>query len=313
MVGFQVPLASGKQSAANADEEDEELALAKRERHLDRLERAAHARTQTLVSMALGLGAERSELALRMQAMVDAGVLEARQLMDCLPEVPVQGAWEAQHTAMMVRRQTIQSRETMLDHIQRASDELMDSMARMRWVLGQMDGRIKALATTPPKPPAPSSDEATAQSLEEALSAATDAAEVAEKDTPEAAAAEVVVAPQPAAAERRTAPRVQLSCEVGLDTETNFYSGFAWDLSSGGLFVTCFDHMEIGQEVDISFVLPDGTRVAASCQVRWVREHDGSGSHVLPGVGLQFASIDPEAQRAIEGFVQQREPMFYPD
>lgn len=120
------------------------------------------------------------------------------------------------------------------------------------------------------------------------------------------------VAPAPARAERRAFPRVRLETEVTLQSDSNFYSGFAEDVSSGGLFVATHKYQPVGSTVDVSFQL--GNRVVeATGMVRWIREIDDKNPDVLPGMGIQFTSVPVDAQRDILQFVKAREPLFYAD
>ncbi len=113
--------------------------------------------------------------------------------------------------------------------------------------------------------------------------------------------------------EKRLLPRTRLDCEVDLNTESNFYSGFAHNVSSGGLFVATFDLMPAGSEVDLRFSLPSGTTIETRAVVRWVRDVNDLTSDVWPGMGLQFQDIPDEARAAIDRFVREREPLFFPD
>jgi uncharacterized protein (TIGR02266 family) len=110
--------------------------------------------------------------------------------------------------------------------------------------------------------------------------------------------------------DRRREDRTRVSCEVSLESESNFFGGFAWDLSTGGLFVASFDQIPVGTSVDITLTLLGGNVVEARGVVRWVRDLDGSNPTALPGVGLQFVDLAPEALESIRSFLKARDPMF---
>ena len=57
-------------------------------------------------------------------------------------------------------------------------------------------------------------------------------------------------------AERRTAPRIELEIEVGLETEHNFYTGLTQDISSGGIFVATPLSYRVGEKMVVRFTLP---------------------------------------------------------
>ena len=112
---------------------------------------------------------------------------------------------------------------------------------------------------------------------------------------------------------RRASPRLSLTAEVDLSSDTNFFSGFSTDIAAGGLFIASLTPLEVGTVVTMKFSLPDGTEITTSGDVRWVRVFDERCPQMLPGMGIQFVDLNPNAKAAIEQFIAQREPMFFPD
>ncbi len=112
---------------------------------------------------------------------------------------------------------------------------------------------------------------------------------------------------------RRASPRVRLTAEVDLSSDTNFFSGFSTDIAEGGLFIASLTMLEVGEVVTIAFTLPDGTEINTTGEVRWVRAFDERSPQTLPGMGVAFGELGPKAAAAIESFIAQREPMFFPD
>jgi uncharacterized protein (TIGR02266 family) len=117
--------------------------------------------------------------------------------------------------------------------------------------------------------------------------------------------------PPPGKPAQRISPRVAMQAVVDLNSDDNFFNGFSSNISDGGLFVATVDLKPIGTEVDLSFSLPSGERVAAHGVVRWVREIDDKHPESFPGLGIQFTRLTEPAQQAIGHFVESREPMFY--
>lgn len=110
-------------------------------------------------------------------------------------------------------------------------------------------------------------------------------------------------------ANRRYSRRVQLDVDIGLHSETNFFVGFAEDISDGGLFVATYDLMPVGTELTLSLVLPGGKQVVVSGRVTWIRDpHDGE---LAPGVGVRFERLDEDDRKAIDRFLSKRAPMFF--
>jgi uncharacterized protein (TIGR02266 family) len=110
-----------------------------------------------------------------------------------------------------------------------------------------------------------------------------------------------------------TRDRVQLRTNIGLGSDSNFFTGFSTDIHTGGLFVATVETVPRGTQVDLDFTLPGGRPLKASGVVRWLREPNDHTPDLMPGVGVQFQELQPEVASLISDFVRQREPLFYPD
>lgn len=178
------------------------------------------------------------------------------------------------------------------------------------------DGRLARVPTLPGVAPPPGLSEALAADpmavTDPWLRARPAPAAPAGTPAPDPVKAEPT-APPADADERRGTPRLRMDCRVGLESHDNFYTGFARDLSDGGLFVATFDILPVGTSVDVSFSLPDGTQVDVRARVRWVRDLAQATTDAWPGMGLCFESVPPGAAAAIERFMLAREPIFYVD
>lgn len=119
-------------------------------------------------------------------------------------------------------------------------------------------------------------------------------------------------APDSAGAHRRGHQRFSVDLDVSLGSDHNFYSGFAENLSVGGVFVATHQLRPVGEVVEVCIHLPDGTEVRASGEVRWVRLFNAD-SDMPPGMGLRFGTLEPACNEAIERFLGHREPIFYDD
>jgi uncharacterized protein (TIGR02266 family) len=110
---------------------------------------------------------------------------------------------------------------------------------------------------------------------------------------------------------RRLAPRYAVAVEVTLESEHNFFTGLTQDLSAGGVFVATNSRPVIGERVQVRITLPTSpTPLDILTVVRWVRMRDLPGGGGKAGVGLLFVELSPEARRAIEAFLTQRESLF---
>jgi len=114
--------------------------------------------------------------------------------------------------------------------------------------------------------------------------------------------------------QRRAAKRFPLKVEVSYGSEHNFYTGFVENMSSGGLFVATHDPVSIGELYELTFSVPGLNRsCTATCEVRWVREYNPLAPDTVPGMGLRFKQLDPDARAAIELFIRHRDPIFFDD
>lgn len=112
---------------------------------------------------------------------------------------------------------------------------------------------------------------------------------------------------------KRVAARVAMQTQVDLSSDSNFFTGFSTNISEGGLFVATVNVLPPGTPVDVTFSLPAGTRLTVKGEVRWTREVNDKTPEVFPGVGVRFTEVDPAVVSQIKSFVQQREPLFFPD
>jgi uncharacterized protein (TIGR02266 family) len=114
-------------------------------------------------------------------------------------------------------------------------------------------------------------------------------------------------------AERRTAPRVELQIEVGLSSDSSFYTGLTQDISTGGVFVATHQLHRVGQHVTVHLALPGRPdKITVESEVRWVREISAlNGSHGTTGMGLRFLELTPSARQAIDRFLDTHDSLFH--
>lgn len=259
-----------------------EAEVADRERIVEQEARDVHGRLESLTQ--------------RVVTLARAGSPGAAELMERLPEaVPPPGVSERE-SLLEARRRILDARNAGAEARERTATQVGAGLARVREELDAFEDEAARLQSV------------LAEADRQAESLAAEARARARRE--KAARSEQRKVP---GAEHRLAPRVRLDCEVGLGTETNFYWGFARNLSTGGLFVATFDYLPVGTELDVAFSLPDGRRVQARAEVRWVREPREDVPEIWPGMGLAFEDLDPTALEGIEAFVEEREPLFFPE
>ena len=111
--------------------------------------------------------------------------------------------------------------------------------------------------------------------------------------------------------ERRGASRRSVEVDIGMQSETNFFTGFSMDISSGGLFVSTYDILPLDSEVNVNFSLPGGPMMSLSGLVRWVREYNDAVPDTAPGMGIMFEDLSAEQENDINAYLARSNPLFY--
>ena len=115
-------------------------------------------------------------------------------------------------------------------------------------------------------------------------------------------------------AERKSI-RVNLKVEIDIHSETNFYTGFSENISSGGIFIATHFPAKIGEKVPLVFKLPNSPRsLEVVGTVRWFREYNPFTPNISPGMGLLFEELSEEDAEIINEYITEyREPYFHPE
>ena len=113
----------------------------------------------------------------------------------------------------------------------------------------------------------------------------------------------------------RAAERFDLEVKVDLESDHNFYTGLTQNISSGGLFIATHHIRKIGDRITLNFTLPGNPNpVVVETEVRWIRENSAlMRAHGEQGMGVRFINLSPQAQQAIDAFLQSRESLYYDD
>lgn len=107
---------------------------------------------------------------------------------------------------------------------------------------------------------------------------------------------------------RQRGNRVFIEADIGMLSDTNFYTGLSHDISDGGVFVATYQVQAPGTRVTLYFALPDGHVVHAGGVVRWVR---GASADGHAGMGVAFEDLSPIDMAAIQRFIDQRSPILH--
>jgi uncharacterized protein (TIGR02266 family) len=109
--------------------------------------------------------------------------------------------------------------------------------------------------------------------------------------------------------QRRTA-RVPLTVEVTLESDHNFFTGVADNVSEGGIFVATPTPPPIGSEVGFELVL-GGERFLVMGVVRWVRGELAASQGAPAGCGVKWVHLEDGALDAILHFIDVRQTDLY--
>jgi uncharacterized protein (TIGR02266 family) len=97
---------------------------------------------------------------------------------------------------------------------------------------------------------------------------------------------------------RRSSPRVVLGIPIAYRFSNTIAAALTLNLGKGGVAIRTMSPLEVDTKARIRFRLPGSKQdLEAECRVGW--------SDRRVGMGLQFEQIDPNAQRAIDDFVDQ--------
>lgn len=112
---------------------------------------------------------------------------------------------------------------------------------------------------------------------------------------------------------RRSEPPAFVKVDMTLTSESNFFVGFAGDISEGGIFLATHDLLPLGTEIDIECHLPDDdSPMRLSAKVRWHRPLEALNKDVPAGFGAEFEELNEDDCERLQRFVADREPLFYP-
>jgi uncharacterized protein (TIGR02266 family) len=120
----------------------------------------------------------------------------------------------------------------------------------------------------------------------------------------------LVVERNEAQARDERTPRLEISLMVTLESDSNFYVGFAENLSDGGVFVATHAQRPIGTTVALVIALPNQPPIRAKGTVAWQREY-AEENEAAPGMGIRFDEIARADVDRILEFARARQPMFF--
>ncbi|MGC8927044.1 MAG: PilZ domain-containing protein [Myxococcota bacterium] len=79
------------------------------------------------------------------------------------------------------------------------------------------------------------------------------------------------------------------------------------NISKGGAFLVSDYLFDVGQELTLSFRLPDDNRIILAVgRIKWINDKDRvDDKYHEPGMGIEFIKISPADERRIEEFLKR--------
>ena len=114
--------------------------------------------------------------------------------------------------------------------------------------------------------------------------------------------------------DHRISDRIDLKIEIGIGSPNNFFTGYALNISQGGLFVATHLPEAVGSHLSLRFTLPGAVReIQTSVKVAWVQEFNPMHPETQPGMGLQFINLSSKDREEVNEYMQNgQEPIFHP-
>ncbi|MEZ4389463.1 MAG: hypothetical protein R3A48_00095 [Polyangiales bacterium] len=116
------------------------------------------------------------------------------------------------------------------------------------------------------------------------------------------------------AARPHTGPNgiARLEAELGVHSESNFYTDFVGDITNhGGIFVATWTAMAVGSPCEVELQFPGDLRADVQGVVRWRRQVTDVDSSTSPGLGVEITRADSEAWGLIKRFISKRDPIIH--
>jgi uncharacterized protein (TIGR02266 family) len=112
--------------------------------------------------------------------------------------------------------------------------------------------------------------------------------------------------------DQRKAARVPLEVEISMQSEHNFFTGIANNISEGGIFIATLAPPPVGTEIGFELVL-GAERFLVMGVVCWVRDEHAAKPGVPAGCGMKWGHIEDGMLEAIKRFVEVRDADLYDD
>lgn len=102
--------------------------------------------------------------------------------------------------------------------------------------------------------------------------------------------------------EKRKSPRVEKKLKSEVHSLEGMTFSTSMDISTGGIFISTPEPVQIGSEVKLSVKLPDKEEFEVKGIVRWMAENDSK--HGKSGMGIEFVELDDDQKKMINDILK---------
>ncbi len=104
---------------------------------------------------------------------------------------------------------------------------------------------------------------------------------------------------------QRHAQRVDFDVTVDFGTDDRFFTGFAGNISDGGLFIATERPLPVGLPIMIRFSIPQfEAPITVTAEVRWVRPARSDLAETAGGMGVKFLDLPADLALAVDAFIK---------
>ncbi len=113
--------------------------------------------------------------------------------------------------------------------------------------------------------------------------------------------------------EDRDQTRYGVDFAVTVDSDHNFYAGYATNLSAGGFYIATHIVHPVGTEFNFTIQLGEDKQLVKGVGVvRWLRASE-EGEETPAGLGIQFRDVEGDGLAKIDAFLKMRKPLRAPE
>lgn len=105
--------------------------------------------------------------------------------------------------------------------------------------------------------------------------------------------------------DRFSGRRIGVDLLVSYRSKGNYLFDFCRNLGSGGIFLKTEEPMKPGEELELTFTIPNSTEVILTKgQVMWAQQFVKNRPELIPGMGVQFVGCTESDRKKLDELVE---------